>query len=186
MANKSISMSKIRHLIQLYSRGRCKKLISEQTDITRNTPKKYLQEFINSRLSIEEIQEHSDKELEDLFIKPDIKPANSRLATLTSLFPSIQGELKKKGVTRDQLWRKYKDQYPDGLKRIQFHLYYSLWKRQSSLSMHIEHKLGDRMYVDFAGDQLDIVDKDAKEIQTVEVFIAILGAFQLTYLESVM
>ncbi len=89
MANKSISMSKIRHLIQLYSRGRCKKLISEQTDITRNTPKKYLQEFINSRLSIEEIQEHSDKELEDLFIKPDIKPANSRLATLTSLFPSI-------------------------------------------------------------------------------------------------
>lgn len=185
MANKSISMSKIRHLLQLYSQGRSKKLISEQTGIARNTLKKYLEEFANSRLSIDEILELSDKELEDLFIKPDVKPINSRLATLTSLFPSIERELKKKGVTRDQLWRKYKDNHPGGLGRSQFHLYYSLWKKQSSPSMHIEHKSGDKMYVDFAGDRLHIVDKDTGEIQSVEVFVAILGASQLTYVEAV-
>jgi transposase len=52
--------------------------------------------------------------------------------------------------------------------------------------MRIEHKAGDKMYVDFAGDKLSIVDKQTGEIQQVEVFVAILGASQLTYVEAVM
>ena len=42
------------------------------------------------------------------------------------------------------------------------------------------------MYVDYAGDKLSIVDKQTGEIQEVEVFVAILGASQLTYVEAVM
>jgi len=52
--------------------------------------------------------------------------------------------------------------------------------------MRMEHKAGDKLYVDFAGDKLQIIDKQTGEIQNVEVFVAILGASQLTYAEAVM
>ena len=52
--------------------------------------------------------------------------------------------------------------------------------------MHIEHKAGDKMYIDFAGDKLSIVDTCTGEIKEVEVFAAILGCSQLTYVEAVM
>jgi len=52
--------------------------------------------------------------------------------------------------------------------------------------MRMEHKVGDKLYVDFAGDKLSIVDKQTGEIQSVEIFVAILGASQFTYVEAVM
>jgi transposase len=52
--------------------------------------------------------------------------------------------------------------------------------------MRMEHKAGDKLYVDFAGQKLTIVDKQTGEIQEVEIFVAILGASQLTYVEAVM
>ena len=50
----------------------------------------------------------------------------------------------------------------------------------------MEHKAGDKLYVDFAGDKLSIIDRQTGEINPVEVFVAILGASQLTYVEAVM
>lgn len=52
--------------------------------------------------------------------------------------------------------------------------------------MHTEHKASDKMYIDFAGDKLSIIDSDSGEIKEVEVFAAILGCRQLTYVEAVM
>ncbi len=179
-------MSKIRHLLQLYIQGRSKKLISDQTGIARNTLKKYIKDFVDSGLTMEVLNGLSDKELEDIFIKPDVKPINTRLATLFALFPKYEKELKKKGVTRDHLWREYKEQHPDGLGRSQFNHHYSLWKKQVSPTMRMEHKAGDKMYVDFVGDRLQLVDEHTGEIKKVEVFVAILGASQLTYVEAVM
>ena len=49
----------------------------------------------------------------------------------------------------------------------------------------MNHKAGDKVYIDFAGEKLSITDKDSGEIQDVEVFAAILGCSQLTYVEAV-
>jgi transposase len=51
--------------------------------------------------------------------------------------------------------------------------------------MHIEHKAGDKVFVDFTGEKLQIIDRRTGEIRQVEVFVAILGASQLTYVEAV-
>jgi transposase len=51
--------------------------------------------------------------------------------------------------------------------------------------MHIEHKAGDKMYIDFAGEKLSTTDKETGELHEVEVFAAILGCSQLTYVEAV-
>jgi transposase len=77
MANNPISMSKIRQILRLHSQGRSKLLIAGQTGVSRNTLKKYLKEFERSGLSFEEITALSDKDLEDLFVKPEEKPRTS-------------------------------------------------------------------------------------------------------------
>ena len=186
MANRPISMSKIRHILRLQAQGRSKLQIAAQTGISRNTLKKYLKEFIDSGLSFEEMDQLSDKDLEDLFVKQEVKPLSTKIETLFKLLPSLDKELKRKGVTRTLLWEEYRQNHPDGFGVSQFKYYLALWQAQVNPSMHIEHKAGDKLYVDFAGEKLTIVDKETGELQAVEVFISILGASQLTYVEAVM
>jgi transposase len=186
MANNPISMIKIRQILRLHSQGRSKVQIAAQTGISRNTLKKYLNEFTESKLTFEEISGLNDKDLEDLFVKPEEKPVNEKLQTLFNLFPSIDKELKKKGVTRLMLWEDYKNKHPDGFGKSQFKHYFAQWKAQVNPTMRMEHKAGDKLYVDFAGDKLSIIDIQTGEIKFVEVFVAILGASQLTYVEAVL
>ena len=58
-------MSKIRHILRLQAQGRSKLQIAAQTGISRNTLKKYLKEFAESGLAFEELDQLSDKDLED-------------------------------------------------------------------------------------------------------------------------
>lgn len=75
--------------------------------------------------------------------------------------------------------------HPDGYCLSQFKHYYTEWKGQMNPTMHMEHKAGDKLFVDFAGNKLKIIDRHSGEITDVEVFVAILGASQLTYVEAV-
>lgn len=63
-------MSKVRHILRLYSQQRSKRKIAELTGVSRNTLKKYIDEFTKSKLSFGELNALSDKDLEELFIKP--------------------------------------------------------------------------------------------------------------------
>ncbi len=186
MANNPISMTRIRHALRLLDQGRSKRLIAEQTGTSRNTLKRHFQAFTASGLSFKELDTLSDKDLEDLFIKPQETPSNERVAHLHSLFPDIDKALKRKGATRQVLWEQYRRDHPDGLCLSQFNTYYRQWKASVNPSMRIDHKAGDKLYVDFAGDKLHITDPESGELKPVEVFVAILGASQLTYVEAVM
>jgi transposase len=186
MANKTISMIKIRQILRLHTQGYSKLAIAMQTGVARNTLKKYLAAFTASGLSFEQINVLSDKDLEDMFVKPEDKPLNEKLQTLFSLFPGIDKELKKKGVTRQMLWQHYRQGNPNGLGLSQFKQYYAQWKAQVNPTMHMEHKAGDKMYIDFAGEKLHYTDPQNGQPQPVEVFVGILGASQLTYVEGVM
>lgn len=52
--------------------------------------------------------------------------------------------------------------------------------------MHQDHKAGDKLYIDFAGVKQSFINRETGEVTEVEVFIAILGASQLTYVEAVL
>jgi transposase len=186
MANTTISMSKIRQILRMYSQGRSKQSIAVQAGVSRNTAKKYFAAFDASGCTFEEINALNDKELEDFFGNSYERPPDKRMLALQRCFPQVDKELKRTGMNRRILWEAYRKEFPDGFQYTQFCFYYNQWKARVNPTMHLDHKAGDKLYVDFAGEKLSITDKESGEIIEVEVFVAILGASQLTYVEAVL
>jgi transposase len=184
MANKKTDMSKLRQMLRLYAQGESKLKISELTGVSRNTLKKYLKLYERLELSIADIEQKSDQELDHLFGESLLPEPSDRYKTLEVFFPKMEKELKKRGITRETLWRSYIAIHPDGFKVSQFKYHYQQWLKRSKPVMHIEHIAGDKMYIDYAGEKLHLVNEDTGEITDVEVFISILGASQLTYVEA--
>jgi len=176
-------MKKVRLIIRLYTEGVSKRTISEKSGCSRNTVKKYIRQFIALGMTFDELNKLSNTSLEELF-KSEPPSPGKKLETLKSYFPEMEKALKKKGITRELLWNKYISENPDGYRLSQFKEHYNRWRKQSGGVMHIEHKAGDKMYVDYAGDRLEIVDMDTGELRQVEVFVAVLGASQLTYVDA--
>jgi len=186
MANKKKDMSKLRQMLRLYFQGESKLRISDLTGVSRNTLKKYLKIYIRTGLSMTDLEQKSDQDLDHLFGENLLPEPSERYKALESYFPSMEKELKRRGMTRQILWRRYITVHPDGFKLSQFKHHYRQWLKRSKPVMHIEHTAGDKMYIDYAGEKLELVNKDTGEITKVEVFISVLGASQLTYIEATM
>jgi transposase len=95
-------------------------------------------------------------------------------------------ELKKKHVTKLLLWQEYREQHPDGYQYSQFCERYREWAAGLSVTMRQQHRAGEKMFVDFSGDGITIVDPVTGECRTAKLFLAVLGASNLTYVEPVL
>ncbi len=185
MANKTILMSRIKQILRFYTQGISKKKISELTGSSRNTVKKYIHKFLKEHLTYEDIHKMSEHELELMFGQIEPLSRDERFDELERLFPEMEKQMKRKGMTLLLLFEQYRKDYPKGYGITQFYKYYRLFANRIQPVMHIEHKAGDKLYVDFAGDKLSVVDPETGEAKEVEVFVAILGCSQLTYVEAV-
>lgn len=183
MANTQIEMRKIKKLFKLYTSGVSKRQISTQLGISRNTVTKYIDFFNYYKLTSYEVSAMTIEELHRLFLS-DKKPKSSRLITLEHYFPYFEKELKKVGVTQRLLWEEYKEKHPDGFMFSQFRYWFREWNKEVSPVMHFTHKSGDKLFIDFTGKKLSIVDEHTGEIQDLEVFVCVLGASQYTYVEA--
>jgi transposase len=186
MANKITDMSKIRKVIKFHCNGKSKLFISNYLSLSRNTVKKYISLFEVLGLSLEVIKEKTDAELETLFSQTTVETISPKLQTLYNFFPQMERELKKVGVTVQHMWEQYIIANPDGFQSSQFRFHYKKWGNRVNPVMHMNHKAGDKMYVDYAGKTLSIIDKDTGEIKDIQFFVAILGASQYTYAEASM
>lgn len=186
MAGKPIDMKKLRLVLKLYAQCKSKSFISDYLRLSRNTVKKYIKQFVALRVTFEDLTQMDDAKLEELFIKTQTPALSPKLKALYSFFPYVEKELKKTGVTKMLLWGEYKGKYPDGVQSTQFGEHYNRWSKSINVKpvMHMVHKAGDKMFVDYAGKTLQLVDETSGEVIEVEFFVAILGASQLTYAEA--
>jgi transposase len=184
MANKGLEMVQIKQIIRLHTEGKSYREITGLLGLSRKAVTKYVLLFKSTGLNYKSIKEMSEEELHELMAK-QAEPNANRLEILQSRFTGIEHDLKGVGVTKQMLWSEYKVEQPGGYNYTQFCLHYKQWKKASEVTMHFEHKAGDKMYVDFAGNKLKYIERTTGEVHEVEVFVAILGASQLTYVEAV-
>lgn len=83
------------------------------------------------------------------------------------------------------LYEEYRETHPDGYRHASFGNYLMRYRMVTHVVGHVEHYAGDQMYIDFAGDKLEVVDSESGECRSVEVFVAILPCSHYTYCEAV-
>jgi len=96
----------------------------------------------------------------------------------------VHRELRRPGVTLELLWQEYREQHPDGYGYSQFCELYRTWKKRVSPTMRQTHIAGEKMFVDYAGTKLQVVNSTTGEVITAELFVAVLGASSYTFAEA--
>src|SRR5258708_2754990 len=99
-------------------------------------------------------------------------------------WPAIHRELRRKGVTLQLVWEEYRAAHPDGYGRSWFCELYRAWEGRLSPTMRQAHVAGEKLFVDYAGTTIDIVDAATGEVHACQLFVAALGASSLTYAEA--
>lgn len=100
-------------------------------------------------------------------------------------FSSIHKELKRKGVTLQLLWEKFRETCPEGYSYSRFCYLYKKWACKFDVWMPQEHKAGEKLFVDYAGITIPIYNEKRKEFINAQIFVATLGASNYTYIEAV-
>ena len=178
-------MSKLRQILKMYSQRYSKQYISDTTGVARNTVKSHLRTFQSTGKSFKELFALSDTELEAVFKgEPAIRNEEDVLE-LYEFFSKGVKKLARRGTAVLDLWEEYSKINPEGLKRTTFYRHYGLYKRRMHPSSVIEHKAGDKMFIDFTGEKYPYVDTTTGEIKKAEIFVAILGCSQLTFAVAV-
>lgn len=94
-------------------------------------------------------------------------------------------ELRKPGVTRQLLWMEYKAQAGElAMGYSHFCRCYREWKKTRRLSMRQDHRAGEKLFIDFCGPTVPIVNPDTGEIRRVAIFVAVMGASNYTCVEA--
>lgn len=184
MSNKQTSMSKIRQIIKLFAQKMGKKKIAERLGMSKHTVKFYVDFYTTLKTPWEELSKLTDFELNKLFHPPHQTPLSKRIQQLYDYFPVMEKQLRRRGMTVAHLAKQFKAEHPEAYGETSFYGYYRQWKKKVNPSMHIEHKIGDKMYVDYAGATLPYVNIDTGEIKQAQVFVAILGWSQYAYVEA--
>lgn len=163
------------------------KSIASAFDISRNTVRRYVRMYEESGIPADKLPSMSDARLQQLFADPKAreKQPSEREVVLDALLPEYAGRLSRKGMTVKKLYEEYRQTHPDGYLHSSFGMKLRQYMLQTNAIGHVEHRSGDQLYIDFAGDRLEIVDELTAEARKVEVFVAILPCSQYTYCEAV-
>jgi transposase len=97
---------------------------------------------------------------------------------------SIHHELRRPGVTLMLLWEEYRQRAPNGYSYSRWCDLYRAWEGRLSPTMRQSHPAGERMFVDYAGQTVDVIDGSSGEIRQAQIFVAAMGASNYTYAEA--
>lgn len=113
-------------------------------------------------------------------------PARTPLARFTDPdYFQVHQELKTKGVTLQLLWAEYVERYGDKAYRYsQFCHHYRLWLGRQRRSMRQVHRAGEKVFIDYCGPTVPVVDRSTGEIRQAQIFVAVLGASSYTFAEA--
>ena len=174
---KSIQMNKrIKNILRCYAAGIGIKETASTFHISRNTVRKYVRLFLSSGKSIEQLLSLPNGQLDELFGCTDTRhrePSSKRIE-LEALLPGYVSRLSRKGMSVRKLFKEYHTEYPDGYQLSSFKRIVSEYRFHIKVGGHVEHYAAEQMYIDFAGDRLEVVDEMTGETKKSEVFVAIL------------
>jgi transposase len=184
MPAQRLTMRRVRELLRLhYGAGASARAIARELGVSRSTVKEYLARAATAELTWPLPAEFSDAVLEErLFTAGGPKPGTRR--RVEPDWAALVREMKRPGVNLTVLWEEYSAAHLGGYSYSRFCELYREFERRLSPTMRQHHAAGEKVFVDYSGKAVPIVDPRSGEIRPAQIFVGVLGASNYTYAEA--
>jgi transposase len=163
--------------------GAIERTIGQSLGIARSTVAVTLDRLAAAALSWPLPATLSDRVLEAmLYAGPGTQRGSRRKAEPD--WTHVHYELRRPGVTLMLLWEEHRQREPGGHGYSRWCELYRAWEGRLSPTMRQARRAGELMFVDYAGQTVELIDGRSGEIRQAQIFVAVMGASSYTYAEA--
>ena len=181
MPGPRLPMRKIRDVLRLSAAGMSKRKIAASLGVSATAAGGCIRRARRAGLDWPLPEGLTDETLELQLYPPAVAARDGRPRPD---WAAIHRELRRAGVTLQLLWEEHRAAHPDGYGYSRYCELYRAWEARLSPTMRQSHVAGERMFVDYAGTTLEVIDASTGEARTAQLFVAALGASSYTYAEA--
>lgn len=189
MAAERLAMRDIKELFRLrLEKGLSQRQVAKAIGCGRTTVRDYERRAAGARLTYPEIASlPNDHLLLKLGLGTTCLSISNVISSKSRELPNwvdVHKEMSRKNVTLALLWTEYKEKNPEGYQYSRFAGLYRQWRQKLTISMRQEHKAGEKVFVDYAGTTVDILDSTTGEVRSAQIFVGVMGASSYTFVEA--
>ena len=182
MPGPRLPMRKIRDVLRLSAGGMSKRKIAASLGVSPTAAGECIRRARRFGLGWPLPEEMTDETLESRLYPPPSSRARDQRPQPD--WVRVHRELRRPGVTLQLLWEEHRGAHADGYGYSRFCELYRAWEDRLSPTMRQAHVAGERLFVDYAGTTLEVIDGATGEVITAQLFVAALGASNQTYAEA--
>ncbi len=181
MPARRLSMRQFFDLLRLHAEGLSMRQLGESLGLPRSTVADSLARAARAGVAWP-LPEGTD----EATVLGRLFPAEERATPRrpTPVWADVHAERKRPGVTLQLLWLEYKQAHPTGYQYTQFCEHYRRWRAQLDPVLRQVHPAGEKVFVDYAGQTMPVVDPATGEIRSAQIFVGALGASHYLYAEA--
>ena len=149
-------MRKIKEVLRLHALGLAQRQIARSCSLSQSTVSEYLKAAEAARLQWSEVAGWEEARLvAALLPKPAVKanPSRQPAPDYASIHTGLQ---QHKHLTLQLVWEEYRAQNPDGYRYSRFCELYQRWRRKQEVVLRQEHRAGEKLFVDYAGQTIPV------------------------------
>jgi transposase len=184
LPQERLPVRKIKEVLRLHFLGLSQRQIAASCAVGQATVSDYLQAAEVAGLRWPAIAEWSDDQVMQSVAPSGAKP-DHRNQSPEPDYADIRNELQtNRHVTLQLLWEEYREKNPNGYRYSRFCDLYRRWLRRQEVVLRHEHRAGEKLFVDYAGDTIPVHSAAAGDATAAAIFVAVLGASNYTYAEA--
>jgi len=181
MPTETLSMRKIKQILQLhYESGMARRAISVSVGTSYGSVANYINRAEKASINWESVKELDERDLAKLLLPNQTRAKKGKYSEPD--FSRVHQDLKQKCITMLLLWEEYRQAHPnDGYSYSQFCRRYKSWRDKQTFSMRQTHKAGEKIFVDYCGPTIPVINPATGECINAQIFVAVLGASNYTF-----
>lgn len=184
MTQERLSMRKINEVLRLkWDKGLSNRTIGRSCRISHSTVSEYVKRAAAAGLKWPLPEELDEASLYARLFPEDRRATPQMIQTLPH-WEQVRAELQKRNVTLRLLWVEYREAFPQGYGYSQYCELYRRYISKLDPPMRLNHKAGEKLFVDYAGDTIPVCDAEHEDLRYAQIFVAVLGASSYTYAEA--
>jgi len=177
-------MRKLKEVLRLHSLGLSQHQIARSCSISQSTVHEYVSAAQAAGMKGPLPEDWDDQQIERTLFPQRPAPAIWRKHPEPDWSGIHQDLQTHKNLTLQLVWQEARESNPDGYGYSRFCELYRRWLKKLDLVLRQDHRVGEKMFVDYAGATIPIHNSESGEVHPAAVFVAVLGASSYTFVEA--